>query len=263
MTRRIRMIVQYDGTAYAGWQTQPNGLAVQERLEQELYKITGEAIRLHASGRTDSGVHARAQVAHFDTESRIPGPKFAYALNCGLPRDIRVVFSQDAPADFHARFQVARKHYRYALWQSPHGNPFLRDTALHVHHPLDRSLLEQAAAMVIGEHDFGAFKAAGITPKTTWRTIFDSRWVQGESPGLLYYHVAGSGFLYNMVRILVGTMLEIGGGRRPLAAMEEALASGNREDAGPTAPAHGLMLWRVEYPGFDTEDYVQWPGQLE
>ena len=115
MTRRIRMIVQYDGTAYAGWQTQPNGLAVQERLEQELYKITGEAIRLHASGRTDSGVHARAQVAHFDTQSRIPGPKFAYALNCGLPPDIRVAFSQEAPADFHARFQVARKHYRYAL----------------------------------------------------------------------------------------------------------------------------------------------------
>ena len=256
MSRRIRLILQYDGTAYAGWQVQPNGLAVQERLEQELHKITGEEIRLHASGRTDSGVHARAQVAHFDTESRIPAEKFAYALNAGLPGDIRVAYSGEAPADFHARFDVRRKHYRYALWHAPHADPFLRNTALHIHHPLDGDLLQAAAARLLGEQDFGAFKAAGIQPKSTRRTLYISRWESGERPGLMYYHVAGSGFLYNMVRILVGTMLEIGGGRRPLSSLEEALQSGRREAAGPTAPAHGLMLWRVEYPDFDTEAFL-------
>lgn len=254
---RIRMIIQYEGTAYVGWQAQPNGLSVQERLEAELLKVTGEAdIRLHASGRTDSGVHARAQVAHFDTQSRIPPDKFAFALNAGLPPDIRVAYSGPAPAEFHARFDVARKHYRYALWLGPHANPFLRHIALHVHHPLNLGAMEEAAAQALGEHDFGAFKAAGIEMKSTLRTIYESRWSMGEAPGLLYYHVCGSGFLYNMVRILVGTMLEIGGGRRGAAQMAEALSAGEREKAGPTAPAHGLTLWRVEYPGFDTEALI-------
>ena len=253
---RIRMIVQYDGTAYVGWQTQPNGLSVQERLEAELHKITKEQIRIHASGRTDSGVHARAQVVHFDTNSRVPADKFAYALNAGLPRDIRITYSGSAPKDFHARFDVVRKHYRYVIWHGPHANPFLRDTALHVHYPLDFAAMQEAAALVMGEHDFNAFKAAGIEMKSTVRTIYESKWHKGEEPGLLYYQVAGSGFLYNMVRILVGTMLEIGGGRRSVADMARALSSGLREDAGPTAPAQGLSLWRVEYPTFDTEDHI-------
>lgn len=253
---RIRMIVQYDGTAYVGWQTQPNGLSVQERLEAELLKITGEDIRLHASGRTDSGVHARAQVAHFDTQSRVPPDKFAYALNAGLPPDIRVAYSGAASPEFHARFDVARKHYRYALWCGPHANPFLHSTALHVHHSLNLAALQEAAAQLVGEHDFAAFKAAGIEMKSTVRTIYSSAWSAGEAPGLCYYHVCGSGFLYNMVRILVGTMLEIGGGRRPAADVAKALLTGLRKDAGPTAPAHGLTLWRVEYPGFDTEEHI-------
>lgn len=253
---RIRMIVQYEGTAYVGWQAQPNGLSVQERLEAELHKITGEDIRLHGSGRTDSGVHARAQVAHFDTNSRVPPDKFAYALNAGLPPDIRAVYSGSAPQAFHARFDVARKHYRYAVWHSPHGNPFLRNTTLHVHHPLDVAAMAEAAALALGEHDFGAFKAAGIEMKSTVRNLYVSQWEQGEAPGLLYYRVAGSGFLYNMVRILVGTMLEIGGARRSVADMARALSTAIREDAGPTAPAHGLTLWRVEYPAFDTEEHI-------
>lgn len=253
---RVRMIVQYDGTGYVGWQTQPNGPSVQERLEAELYRITGEDIRLHASGRTDSGVHARAQAAHFDTESRVPPDKFAYALNAGLPPDIRVVYSGPCPPDFHARFDVAKKHYRYTVWHGPHGNPFLRNTALHVHHPLDLGAMEDAAALVLGEHDFAAFKAAGIEMKSTVRTLYASAWSRGEAPGLLHYDVAGSGFLYNMVRILVGTMLEIGGGRRDAADMVRALSTGRREDAGPTAPAHGLTLWRVEYLCFDTEEHI-------
>lgn len=255
MSRRILLVLQYDGTAYAGWQAQPNGLAVQERVERELQKLTGEAARLHASGRTDSGVHARAQVAHFDTDSRIPAEKFAYALNAGLPRDIRAAYSGPAPAGFHARFDVKRKHYRYALFCGPHGSPFLRDTALHVHGPLNLGAMEEAAALLVGEHDFAAFKAAGVEPKSTIRTLYASHW-ERESGGLLCYYVAGSGFLYNMVRILVGAMLEVGKGRRGADSVAQALRTGSRLDAGPTAPAHGLMLWRVEYPGFDTEDHI-------
>jgi len=253
---RVRMIIQYDGTAYVGWQTQPNGISVQERLEEELKKITGEDIRLHASGRTDSGVHARAQVAHFDTISRVPHDKFAYALNAGLPPDIRVVYSGTGQEEFHARFDVYKKHYRYAIWNAPHADPFLRNTALHVHYPLNIEAMEKAASLVLGEHDFAAFKAAGIEMKSTVRTIYDSKWSRGDAPGLLYYQVAGSGFLYNMVRIFVGTMLEIGSGRRDFSDMTLALSTHNREDAGATAPAHGLKLWRVEYPDFDTENHI-------
>lgn len=250
---RIRMILQYDGTGYEGWQRQLTGLGVQQVVEEELAKLTGERIVVHASGRTDSGVHARAQVAHFDTHARIPPDKYAYALNVGLPADIRVAMSDEAPA-FHARFDVKKKHYRYTLQHSPHADPFTRNTALHVYGALDTAAMAEAAALLVGEHDFAAFKAAGIEPESTVRTIFSSRWT--DAGRAVTYDVAGSGFLYNMVRILVGTMVEIGMGRRSVSAMEKALSTGSRFDAGPTAPPHGLMLARVEYENFDTEDYL-------
>ncbi|MDR0841334.1 MAG: tRNA pseudouridine(38-40) synthase TruA [Christensenellaceae bacterium] len=252
--KRIRLILQYDGTAYVGWQVQANGLAIQQVLEAELYKLTGESTRLHASGRTDSGVHARAQVAHFDTGCRIPPEKFCYALNAGLPGDIRVLHSEEAPEGFHARFDVVKKHYRYTVRQAPHADVFHRNTALHVHYPLEIARMRQAAAPLLGEHDFAAFKAAGVEMQNTVRTLYQSEWTQAGN--LLCYDVTGSGFLYNMVRILVGTMLEIGGGKREPGCMAQALQSGSRNDAGATAPAHGLMLYRVEYPGFDTAEYI-------
>ncbi len=247
------MIIQYDGTGYEGWQRQLTGLGVQQVLEEELQKLTGEKIVLHASGRTDSGVHARAQVAHFDTNARIPPEKFAYALNTGLPPDIRIAYSGEA-AGFHARFDVVRKHYRYTLFHAPHADPFYRNTALHVYGALDVAAMNEAAARVCGTHDFAAFMAAGIEPETTVRTIYSSHWT--DAGRLVYYDIAGSGFLYNMVRILAGTMLEIGMGRRDVNSIETALASGKRNDAGPTAPARGLALTRVEYKDFDTEDYI-------
>ena len=151
--KRIRMVIQYDGTAYVGWQTQPNGLAVQERIERELFKLTGIRTALHASGRTDSGVHALAQVAHFDTESRIPPDKFAYALNAGLPADIRILFSGEAEG-FHARFDVLKKHYRYNVQNSAHASAFTRATALHVHTALDMEAMNAAAQLFWGTHDF-------------------------------------------------------------------------------------------------------------
>ncbi len=253
--KRIRMIVQYDGTEYVGWQTQPNGLAVQAVLEKEIEKLTGRPAALHGSGRTDSGVHAWAQVAHFDTNSRIPADKWAFALNAGLPPDVRVQYSGEAPADFHARFSVKQKHYRYTVELGAHASAFRRHTALHHHGALDMESMRRAAKQALGAHDFIAFKAAGTQLKSTVREIYRSEWTQKGS--LLYYDVAGSGFMYNMVRILVGTMLEIGGGLRGGDAIERALASGDRKDAGATAPPQGLMLMRVQYPDFDTADYVE------
>ncbi len=252
--RRIRLIIEYDGTNYVGWQTQPNGLAVQQVLEKELRSITGEQIALHASGRTDSGVHALAQVAHFDTSARMPADKFAFALNSGLPRDIRIRYSGEAPEDFHARFSAKRKQYRYTLQTGEHARAFLRNTALHVHGRLNEDVLHQMAKDAIGAHDFRAFMAANTAMENTVREISRSEWTrEGE---LLYYDVEGNGFLYNMVRILVGTMLAAAKGTLPPDAMQKALSSGLRQDAGPTAPAHGLMLMRVVYPGFDTAEIV-------
>ncbi len=250
---RVRMILQYDGTNYEGWQRQLTGLGVQQVVEEELTKLTGQKTVVHASGRTDSGVHALAQVAHFDTDCRIPPEKFAYALNTGLPADIRVAYSGEAQG-FHARFDVRRKHYRYCVRNAPHNSPFTRNTALHLYGGLDVAAMNQAAALFLGEHDFAAFVASGVTPASTVRTLFESRWTREN--GLLVYDVAGSGFLYNMVRILVGLMLEVGRGRRAPESVLTPLKSLSRGDAGPTAPACGLTLARVEYDDFDTKEYL-------
>lgn len=255
---RIRLIIAYDGAAYVGWQTQPNGLAVQQVIERELTRLTGEDCRLHASGRTDSGVHALAQTAHFDTASRIPPDKFAYALNAGLPGDIRILYSGEAPEGFHARFDATRKEYRYIVLNSPHGDPFLRDKALHIHYNIDEAALDAEAAAFVGTHDFVAFKAAGTTVKTTERTIFAARWTRrGE---LLIFDTAGSGFMYNMVRIMVGTMLDVAMDRLPRGTVAAAVEGRRRELAGATAPAHGLYLARVVYPDFDTADHTPAKG---
>lgn len=249
---RIRLIIQYDGTGYVGWQTQPNGIAVQEIIEKELEKLTGSRPVLHASGRTDSGVHAMAQVAHFDTDSRIPPDKFCYALNVGLPRDIRVLYSDQAEG-FHSRFDVVKKHYRYTVNNGPHAGAFNRNTALHYHYPLDDAKMQRAADVLLGRHDFAAFKSTGTEPESTVRTIYSACW--SRDGNMLRFDISGSGFMYNMVRIIVGTLLEIGSGRRDEDSVAKALKSLSRSDAGATAPAHGLMLYRVEYPDFDTFDF--------
>lgn len=252
--RRVRLIIAYDGTGYVGWQVQNNGLAVQQVCEEALLAVTGEKVTLQGSGRTDSGVHARAQAAHFDTSVRMDAGKFAIALNTRLPADIRVLYSEEAPADFHARFSAKHKEYRYSMLLAPHASPFTRNTALHVHYKLDIPAMEQAAAALVGEHDFNAFRSVGVPQESTVRTIYTSRLEQKGS--YLTYIVSGSGFMYNMVRILTGTLLDIGTHRLPPDTMERALNSLQRKDAGPTAPAHGLTLWRVTYPDFDTEEYL-------
>ncbi len=252
--RRIRTIIAYDGTEYVGWQTQPNGVAVQEKIEQAIFEVTGELTSLQGSGRTDSGVHARAQVAHFDTEARMAADKFAIALNTHLPSDIRVLYSEETDPAFHARFSAKEKQYRYFVQTGPHADVFVRRYSLHAYMPLDLQVMNEAAARVIGTHDFSAFMSAGREVESAVRTVSLSRW---EKKGkYLVYTVQGNGFLYNMVRILVGTMVGMGGGRIPKDSMEQALKSLSRKDAGPTAPPHGLVLWRVKYPDFDTEEVL-------
>lgn len=253
--KRIRMIIEYDGTNYVGWQVQPNGISVQQVIEEQLLSITGSPVALHASGRTDSGVHAMAQVAHFDTESRIPPEKFAFALNAGLPKDIRVQYSGESPENFHSRFDAKCKHYRYTVHNAPHSSAFTRTTSLHIHYRMDQESMQRAAKDVLGEHDFSAFKAANSRVEDCVRTVTRSEWT--KQGNYLCYDVEGNGFLYNMVRILAGTMIEIGMGRKDERSLKTALESGLRSDAGPTAPAHGLTLMRVKYQGFDTDDFVK------
>ena len=252
--RRIRTIISYDGTGYVGWQVQPNGVSVQALLEKALFELTGEQIRVEGSGRTDSGVHAKAQVAHFDTEARMAADKFAIAMNMHLPPDIRVLFSEECDPSFHARFSAKRKTYRYTVQLGPHADVFLRTTSLHLHYMPDEKAMQQAAGYVIGTHDFNAFKCADSAMENTVRTIERSEWTRDGN--LLVYTVEGNGFLYNMVRILVGTMLEIGSGKRKPEDLLNAINNGNRKDAGATAPAHGLCLCRVVYPDFDTEEVL-------
>lgn len=253
--RRIRTIISYDGTNYVGWQVQPNGISVQEMAEKALYELTGESIRVEGSGRTDSGVHARAQVAHFDTEARMSADKFAIAMNMHLPPDIRVLYSEECDPSFHARFSAKKKEYAYTVQLGPHADVFTRTTSLHLHYMPDISAMKRAAESVLGTHDFNAFKCTGSSMENTIRTVTRSEWdLNGQ---YLTYTVEGNGFLYNMVRILVGTMLEIGSGKRPVSDMEKAIESGNRNDAGATAPAHGLCLMRVVYPDFDTEEVLR------
>ncbi len=252
--RRIRLIISYDGTNYVGWQVQPNGVSVQALLEKALFELTGEQIRVEGSGRTDSGVHAKAQVAHFDTEARMAADKFAIAMNMHLPPDIRVLFSEECDPTFHARFSAKRKVYSYTVQLGPHADVFLRTTSLHLHYIPDVEAMQKAAAAVIGTHDFNAFKCADSSMENTVRTITRSEW--NRNGNLLVYTVEGNGFLYNMVRILVGTMLEIGSGKRPVSDMENAIETGSRTSAGATAPARGLRLERVIYPDFDSEEVL-------
>ncbi len=249
------MIVEYDGTEYVGWQTQMNGIAVQEVIEHALEKVTGERIILHGSGRTDSGVHARAQVSHFDTDARMSADKFAFALNTMLPNDIRILYSEETNKEFHARFSAKKKEYCYTLQPGPHARVFTSRTALHVHLHPDIDRMNLAASYVLGKHDFAAFMSAGSKLSTTVRTIYRSEWVQEN--GLIRYYVSGNGFLYNMIRILVGTMLLVGSGRLEPETVKHALSTKNRTDAGDTAPAHGLCLYRVIYDDFDTEKILQ------
>lgn len=248
MTRRIKLIVEYDGTNYAGWQRQINAPTVQQVLEERLAKLTGAPVSLTGASRTDAGVHALGQTAHFDTQCRIPGEKFSFALNTMLPADVRVRRSMDVPGDFHARFQARGKTYRYLIHNAPHASALGRNTHAHVIYPLDLDRMRREARAALGAHDFAAFAASGSIVKDTVRTVTDIQIARGEGDGEeIRMLVSGDGFLYNMVRILAGTLIAVGGGKLPPGAVERALQSKSRLDLGPTAPACGLTLMEVHY----------------
>ncbi len=247
--RRVKLIVEYDGTRYAGWQRQINAMTVQQRLEEALSKLTKTPVTVTGSSRTDAGVHALGQTVHFDTASGVPDEKFAYALNTLLPADIRVRASMSAAPDFHARFQAQGKIYRYLMHNAPHESAIWRNTRAHVMYPLDVDRMNREVAQAIGTHDFAPFAASGSVVKDTVRTLYDARVVRrGEMVMLLVY---GNGFLYNMVRILAGTLISVGTGKLEEGAVARALTSGSRLDLGVTAPAKGLTLMRVFYDDSD------------
>lgn len=244
--KRIKLVVAYDGTAYHGWQIQPGEITVEGVLDQALSELTGEKIQVIGASRTDAGVHALGNVAVFDTESRIPGEKFSYALNQRLPGDIVIQDSREVAADFHPRHANCRKTYEYRILNRRFPLPEYRNNAFFYYGDLDVRAMQLAAKAFIGTHDFAAFCSAGAQVQTTVRQIYSLEVLpQGEDRIII--RVQGNGFLYNMVRIIAGTLLEVGKGHIDVSDIPDIIASCDRGQAGPTAPARGLRLVEIIY----------------
>lgn len=243
--RTLKLTIAYDGTAFAGWQMQANQRTVQGALEEALLPIEGTRVVVHAAGRTDAGVHAAGQVISFSLASQIPCDALARALNVRLDQDVRVMHAEDAPETFNARFDARTKTYHYAIYQASVVPPPLRHFVWHIPRALDVAAMNEAAAALVGEHDFAAFRAAGGDVVTTRREILASHMVSRD--GQVVYEVTGTGFLRHMVRNIVGTLVDIGRGRRPVEDMIRVLLSGDRAHASATAPPQGLTLVRVDY----------------
>nr|WP_255570844.1 tRNA pseudouridine(38-40) synthase TruA [Cohnella sp. CFH 77786] len=261
------MVISYDGTGYNGFQSQPEGNTIQDRLEQAIRVLTGEEIRVTGTGRTDAGVHARRMVIHFRTESRIPIERWAVALNARLPDDIVVHSARDMPEEFHAIRHALRKTYRYTVNCEKFPDPFRRPFEFHHPLPLDIEAMRQGLQFLVGEHDFTSFTSPLSTKPSHVRTIYEARLVKdegretlptfledfdrqrypGRMRGVFHFYVTGNGFLYNMVRIIVGTILQVGERKRAPEEVASILAARDRAQAGPTAMPHGLTLWEVEY----------------
>ena len=244
---RVLLIVEYDGTNYAGWQMQKNAPTIQEELEKAILAATGQSCRVAGAGRTDAGVHAKGQCAQFDIESNIPADKFSYVLNLVLPEDIRVRESRQVSADFHVRRGAVAKHYRYTIFNSPHASAIERFTTAHVRQDLDIQSMRAAAKFLKGKHDFSAFRAAGSDIIGSVRTIYSIEITKVAEN--IYIDVVGNGFLYNMVRIIAGTLIDVGKGRMAPHAVQMILESKDRTLAGATAPARGLTMMAVYYEG--------------
>ncbi|MCI5882668.1 MAG: tRNA pseudouridine(38-40) synthase TruA [Eubacterium sp.] len=242
---RVRLIVAYDGTNYHGWQIQKNAITVEEILQQALCDLLQEPIELVGASRTDAGVHARGNVAVFDTHTRIPAEKIAIAVNQRLPEDIRVMQSEEVEEQFHPRYAESEKTYEYHISNVPIQLPTRRLYSYFVYLPLDVEKMQEAAKLFVGEHDFAGFCSAKSQVQTTVRTIYDCQ-VEKEGDEICI-RVRGNGFLYNMVRIIAGTLVEVGLGRRKLSTVSQAIEKADRSLAGPTAPPEGLTLIKIEY----------------
>lgn len=261
--RTLRITLAYDGTNYVGWQVQPNGVSVQEVVEAALERLTGERIRVVAAGRTDSGVHALGQVISFTTRAMVPTDRFRAALQTFLPRDVIVREVHEAPAGFSARYAAVRKRYRYVIHDGDAMPPFLRNYAYHHRGPLDVAAMHAAAREFIGTHDFRCFESQFPNKATSVRTVTEAAVVRAlgwpiwdgsattqptAGPGeFITFEVVADGFLYNMVRAMLGTLLEVGRGRWTDDDVRRIVQEQNRGQAGATAPPHGLYLVEVEY----------------
>ena len=244
---RVILGISYDGKDFCGWQIQPNGRTVQETVEVALNKLTGEKIALTGSGRTDSGVHALCQIAHFDTNSSIPPDKFANALNGLLPDDVQVLFSVQAKNDFHSRFGAKKKTYLYPAYVSDVKLPLLEPYAQRVVSKIDVKKMQLGAKYIEGTHDFRCFLAANSSVKDTVRTVYFCRVKQKGNK--ITIEICGNGFLYNMVRTVAGTLFSVGEGKIAPEEVKSIIESKSRKMAGKTMPAKGLMLKNVQYKG--------------
>jgi tRNA pseudouridine38-40 synthase len=247
----FKIILAYDGTDYVGWQRQANGVSIQGLIEDALRELDGRDVAVAGAGRTDAGVHALGQVASFTLQREMSADTLGRALNAHLPPAIRVIDIAVVAPEFHARFGARAKTYRYHLWNGDIMSPFERRRAWHVPGRLDVEAMGAAAGLIEGVHDFAAFQAAGGSVATTEREIFSSRLIAGPQPcdPLIVYEVSGAGFLRHMVRTIVGSLVEVGRGRRPVDWINDILVSHDRSAAGPTAPPHGLFLVNVTYAG--------------
>ena len=244
--KRIKLTVAYDGTNYHGWQVQPNAVTIEGKLNEAISELTKESIQVIGASRTDAGVHALGNVAVFDTESRIPGEKFSYALNQRLPDDIVIQQSQEVDKDFHPRYCTCEKTYEYVILNRKFPLPEYRNTAFFYYGDLDIKAMQEATKAFLGEHDFAGFCSAGAQVKTTVRTIYELT-VEKKDNDMICIRVRGNGFLYNMVRAMVGTIVYAAEGKLAPEDIPAILDSGNRTLAGPTVPPGGLYMTRLWY----------------
>ena len=245
MVRNIKLTIAYDGTNYHGWQTQLNGVTIQETIENAISIVMKKKVNLTGSGRTDSGVHALGQVANFTVDTNIPQDKIKIALNANLPNDIRIIDSEDVSLEFNSRFDAHDKTYMYQIYNDRVWNPFYSRYSCFVPVSLDFEKMERAVKCLIGTHDFRGFMAAGSDVKTTVRTIYKANLIQEDK--IIKLNVTGNGFLYNMVRIIAGTLIDIGKGLKDSQCIEEALSNMDRTLLGQTAVPQGLFLVNVNY----------------
>ncbi len=243
--RNIKLTIEYDGTGYHGWQSQINAISVQGVLEKALSGLIGEACSLTGASRTDAGVHALGQTANFFTNSNIPPSKYFLALNSIIPDDISIVRSEEVAPDFHSRFSAKGKRYKYLIYNMRYPSALMRNRSYHVHLPLNLDYMKVAAGYILGKHDFSAFQASGSAAKTSVRTITGLTLEKKES--MIELNITGDGFLYNMVRIITGTLIDVGLGKIPVNEIPRIIEDGDRRAAGRTAPPQGLYLVEVFY----------------
>ena len=243
--RNIKLVIEYDGKGFNGWQKQPNKLNIQGEIEKAIGEITGEEIELIASGRTDAGVHSLGQVANFKTNSKIDIDKFPYAINSKLKKSIVIKSAEEVPERFHSRYSVHSKTYRYTINNSRFGTALYRDMEYHFPIKLDENKMQEAAKYFEGEHDFKAFKASGTSSKSSVRIIYKA--VVKRQDDRVIIELTGNGFLYNMVRIIAGTLVDVGIGKIKPEEIKNIIEEKDRKKAGKTLPARGLCLLEVQY----------------